>query len=74
MLVVLGVCGSPWPEHRSCQVWLNLVHNYGNKGHNSLHVELLLVPSFKVPLDPHVGSTWVFMVVLGLNIDPAKFG
>ena len=42
--------------------------------HNSLHIELLLVPSLEVPLGLDVGSPWVFMVVLGLNIDPAKFG
>ena len=50
------------------------MHINGNKGHNSLHVELLLVPSLEVTLGVHVGSPQVFMVVLGLYIDSAKFG
>ena len=50
------------------------MHIQGNKGHNSLHVELLPVPSLEVPLGLHVGSPLVFVVVLGPNIDLAKFG
>ena len=50
------------------------MHIYDNKGHNSLHVELLLVLSLEVPLGLRVGSLCVFVVVLGLNIDPFKFG
>ena len=50
------------------------MHIYGNKGLNSLHVELFLVPSLEVSLVVHVGSPWVLRVVLGLNIDPAEFG
>ena len=42
------------------------MHIYGNKGHNSLHVELLLVPSLEVPLGLHVGSPRSFVVVLNL--------
>ena len=42
--------------------------------HNSLHVVLLLVTSLEVPLGLCVGILGVFVVVLGLNIDPAKFG
>ena len=51
-----------------------VVHIWGNKGHYDLHVELLLVPSLEFPLGLHVSSPQVFLVVLGLNIDPSKFG